>query len=103
MKILYNYLIVMTLSLTTSQIFGQAKFYEAISGTYLDGRTGEIVSLLYNNRFAGFEMFYQANEMQASQKTKVMKELITNEGKLWMKIRFNNSKYISLHKHLGLF
>ena len=23
-----------------------------------------------------------------------MKELITNEGKLWMKIRFNNSKYI---------
>ncbi|OJJ23918.1 hypothetical protein BKI52_06090 [marine bacterium AO1-C] len=99
MKKLLNYLFIITLFLSTLQLsFAQTEnqFYKAISGTYLDESSGEIVYLILANigGVEPFKIYYQANEQQAPKKAKMMEELTKDVNRLWMKAKFHNSNYI---------
>lgn len=90
--------IVFIFILSSFRVLSQSdpRFYQAISGTYLDERSGEIVNLVWTKigGMAPFNMYYQVNEQQAPQKTKIMEELAKDVNRLWMKVKFYKSNYI---------
>ena len=98
MKNMQRLLVILTIILLSFQAFGQTneQFYKAISGTYLDERSGEIVYLIwaYVGGTEPFKMYYQVNEQQVPKKAKMMEELTKDVNKLWMKVKFHQSNYI---------
>ncbi|OJJ23919.1 hypothetical protein BKI52_06095 [marine bacterium AO1-C] len=94
MKQLSTQFIIIILASLSFQALGQKQFYKAISGTYLDERSGEIVHLLWDKVYPSFRMFYQANEKQLSPACKIMEQLKVNAQKRLLRIKFRNSQYI---------
>ncbi|HAS44076.1 MAG TPA: hypothetical protein DCS93_26600 [Microscillaceae bacterium] len=98
MKTLFKPLLIVVISFFSFQAFSQAnkQFYKAISGTYLDERSGEIVYLILADigGVEPFKMYYQLNEQQAPKKAKMMKELTKDINRLWIKVKFHQSNYI---------
>ena len=98
MKTLFKALLIIVISLLSFQAFSQSEkqFYKAISGTYLDERSGEIVYLILADvgGTEPFKTYYQLNEQQAPKKAKMMEELAKDVNRLWMKAKFHQSNYI---------
>lgn len=76
----------------TLQAFSQKQFNQAISGTYIDTKTSELVFIQgLDNQLV---MFYQTNPYAQPAKVKVMERLGFSDKRRWLKMQFRQSKYV---------